>query len=68
MISTDIRNLKASMKAHYECGQLSQGFFSAFMARLDDLAERAENMEKSSVAPHARRSSVQLELIEGGRS
>ncbi len=68
MLSSDIRNLKASMKAHYEFGQLSPGFFNAFLAKLDALAEQAEGMERSSVAPHARRSCVQLELIKGGQS
>jgi len=68
MISSDIRNLKASMLAHYECDQLSPGFIAVFMARLDDLARQAEDMERTCVAPSARRSSAQLELIEGGRS
>lgn len=49
MISTDMRNLTASLKAHYHVGELSPGFFDVFVKRLHGLAEQVEKLEAQPV-------------------
>lgn len=73
MISSDLRNLIGSMRAHVDADQMSKGFMAVFETRLREIADDVEQLEKSSVPPHLRqksrpRSCVQLSLIEGGRS
>lgn len=49
MISTDLRSLTASLKAHYNLGQLSPGFFEVFVKRLHDIAGDVERLEAQPV-------------------
>lgn len=72
MISTDLRGLIASMKAHVDADMLTKGFFAVFEERLRDIANRVQELEQTNVPAHSRgrrrAAGVQLELIEGGRS
>ncbi|WOF75341.1 hypothetical protein QMT40_003012 [Parvibaculaceae bacterium PLY_AMNH_Bact1] len=67
MISTDLRNLTASLKAYAHVGILREPFIHIFLKRLRDLADRVEALERAQVGAPARRDTAQLELIEGGK-
>lgn len=54
MISSDLRSLTASLKAHYDNGHLPPGFFNIFVDRLHDIAERVERIEGEPVPDAAR--------------
>lgn len=69
MISSDLRGLIASMKAHVECDQMNKAFFAVFHARAQALIAEVEALENVTVPPHLRRAELkrtpQLELIQG---
>lgn len=54
MISTEIRNLVASMKAHADCETITPAVFNVFIGRLQQVANNAEDMEAQMVPPHLR--------------
>lgn len=54
MISTDLRNLASSMKAHADCDQLAPGFVKVLLARLCEIADQAAALEGMTVPPHLR--------------
>lgn len=71
MISSDLRNLIGSMKAHVDADMMSKGFFEVFALKLHALADEVAQLEAAQVPPHLRRpqrkSAAQLELVIGGR-
>lgn len=74
MISTDLRGLIASMKAHVDADMMGKGFFAVFEQRLRALADDIEVLEGAAIPVRLRRAALasgarvaQLELIEGGR-
>lgn len=70
MISTDLRGLIASMKAHVDADMMGKGFFAVFEQRLRGIADDIQTLEGTTVPQRLRRhlsETPQLELIEGGR-
>lgn len=71
MISSDLRSLAWSMRAHIDADMATAAAMKVFAERLAEIAAEAEELEKSAIPKHlqkARKSSTpQLELINGGR-